>query len=135
MKNLSYWTEWQQEDQGLEEDSAVILELRASRKQKVQPINGQKSVPTDPKVQRSDEDARLPARNQGCKEAAVLPDAFSRGAPITSSKEELSTQTITTEAAGGGKNSTAQIFVLTLKVGGIAALVLGAIWVLELLKG
>jgi len=54
---------------------------------------------------------------------------------MTSLEEELEEQTIATETADSRKDSTWETFVLALKVVAIAALVLGAIWAIEFVKG
>jgi flagellar biogenesis protein FliO len=54
---------------------------------------------------------------------------------MTSFEEKLEEQTIAPEKADSPKHSKWETFTLALKVAGIAALVLGAIWAIEFLKG
>jgi len=54
---------------------------------------------------------------------------------MTSLEEKLEEQTIATETADSRKDSKWDTFVLALKVVAIAALVLGAIWAIEFVKG
>ncbi len=54
---------------------------------------------------------------------------------MTSLEEKLEEHTIATETADSRKDSKWETFVLALKVAAIAALVLGAIWAIEFVKG
>jgi hypothetical protein len=54
---------------------------------------------------------------------------------MTAFEQKLEQQTTAPERAANPKHSKRETFILALKVAGIAALVLGAIWVIEFLKG
>ena len=54
---------------------------------------------------------------------------------MTSLEEKVEKQTTETETVDDHKNSAREMWILSLKVAAIAALILGAIWLIEFMKG